>query len=130
MLEHETNLTHDLLHDIEIKDRRFRYTQTLFFFLVSAMLAILLIASYRQQADSKNVISGQSKTLSALSSNSTKQTQQINDLQKHIDCIVALFQQPSRANLVITDIENCSLAQLQASSASGGSAGSTKSTNN
>jgi len=109
----DTNLTHDLLSDIEIKDRRFRFTQTLFFFLVALMLVVLLVASYQQQVGVKKVTTGQTKTLAALTTEGKSQTDKINDLQKHIDCVVALFQQPDRSSLVISDIENCSLKQLQ-----------------
>jgi cell division protein FtsB len=120
-------VSHALLRDIEVKDRRFRFVQTLFFFLVAAMLGVLLLASYKQQANTQRVIEGQTKTLNTLTHVAKQRTDQINDLQKHIDCVVALFQQPNRASLRISDLENCSLEQLQASSASGGSAGNTKS---
>lgn len=46
--------------------------------------------------------SNQEKTISTLSDS-------FNGLQRHMDCIVALFHQPNRQSLVITDIENCQI---------------------
>lgn len=121
-------VSHHLLEEIDRKDRRFRFFQSLFFFLVAIMLGFLLYASLQQSQSNQQVIENQAANLKALNEAAQKRSVQINDLQKHIDCVVALFQQPNRATLRISDLENCSLEQLQqSSSASGGSTGSTKS---
>lgn len=112
--------TQALIQDIERKDRRFRVAQAVFFVLIAGLLTVLLVGNYRQGDQNQKVIAGQTKTLKTLTASAKQRTEQIGDLQKHIDCIVALFQEPNRASLIITDIENCSLQQLQASSFAAG----------
>lgn len=106
------DITHDLLVDIERKDRRFRYTQGLFFFLVAIMLAFLLIFSIMQQLANEKLLSNQTQTIHKLSDSTDQQAREINDLQKHIDCIVELLRQPNRSTIVITDIQNCKITQF------------------
>lgn len=45
-----------------------------------------------------------------IASSSTQRTAQLHELQNHIDCIVSLFTQPNRSNLVIQDIKSCTLS--------------------
>lgn len=56
-----------------------------------------------------HILKQQQQTVEALNSLSKEQKSQIDQLQQHIDCVVSLFTQPNRLNLVITDISNCKL---------------------
>lgn len=79
--------------------------------VVISVLGINQLNNFGNQTKASNrIIQNQQKTLSALARNSKIRTQQIHELQTHIDCIVELFTQPNRANLTITDINDCKIA--------------------
>lgn len=94
------------------KNRRFQIARAIFFVLTGAVIIAILIFSLIQFSTNQRLVDTQAKTVKQLTTNSDQNTRQIADLQKHIDCIVALFQQPGRASFVITDIENCKLSNF------------------
>lgn len=123
---------HELLERVESRNRLFKLASGVFGAVLVAGLTLLLViglstlqAVDKQLASQKNLLDSQQKILSQIQSLGKQQTTQINDLQSHIDCIVALFQQPNRASLTITDLETC---KLTPSSSLGGTTAVTKST--
>jgi hypothetical protein len=90
----------ELIRVLGKKDNRFRVAQALFFAILVIGLVVLIIFSLRQQSQNTKLLQEQ-----ALSSEQS--SQQIKDLQNHIDCVVSLFTEPNRTNLVITDITKC-----------------------
>lgn len=57
----------------------------------------------------------QGELLQQIKKSADSRQKQLNDLQNHIDCIVALFQRPNHDQLVISDIENCDINSLRTS---------------
>lgn len=105
-----------LLERVENRNRRFKAASVVFGAVLTAGLALLLVIALHtlqgvntQLSSQKTLLASQSQILSKISGASVQRTAQINDLQKHIDCVVELFQQPNRANLTITDLEDCQL---------------------
>lgn len=75
---------------------------------------LLMLASNQHQqqlqADNEAKILIQIKDITdQLSKNAATRTDQINGIDRHLDCIVAFFAQPDRANKSITDIDTCEL---------------------
>lgn len=101
MTDNLHGVTQELLKDIERKDRRFRFTQTLFFVLLIGLVGTVLIVLYQNQ----------NNTLEKLNHNAEQRSKQIRSLQEHIDCVVALLQHTNRQQLYISDIENCDIKQ-------------------
>jgi hypothetical protein len=115
--------TQDIIKDIEVKDRRFRIALTLLSLLLFLGVLLLLVLSYQQSVNNQKLIAtanqtltNQSKVLSQLQAVSRARTDQITELQQHIDCIVALFGAPNRSSLVISDIEQCKLSNSNSTS--------------
>jgi len=85
---------------------------------VIAMLILQAVTIGKQSEQierQNNAIKQTNKLLSQSTHNAAERTKQIRDLQDHIDCIVLLFQKPSRASLVISDVENCKIKQVTTS---------------
>lgn len=125
----DTADTHELLRRIETKDSKFRIAQAVFFVLVIGALITILTLVYNIQNANHDLLKTQSKSLDSqeqiinqLNDNGKANTKQLDSLQQHIDCITALFQQPNRAQLTLTDITTC-----QFTSNGGTSTGSTPS---
>lgn len=81
-------------------------------FVLGMILFVEAIAAnnIQQQQQKDNVILGQLKGIvTQINSSSKQRTIQLTDLQNHIDCIVELFQQPSRNNLTINDLQGCQI---------------------
>lgn len=125
--------THQLLRQIERKDALFRRTLATFLGSILIALCLLLLFIYHIQSINHQLLQNQDRLLAQnttlteqlkhdVSGLNNNTNMRLIDLQNHIDCIVSLFQQPNRTNLVISDIQNCNL-----SSTPGGSASSTKS---
>src|SRR6266567_4515312 len=105
--------THELLRQIETRDNRFRAALAIFVLLILLGLVALLVNGYRLQSDNHKLI----ETQNSLTVQQQKQTNELerannmklNDLQNHIDCIVALFATPNRTSFFISDITNCKI---------------------
>src|SRR5882762_771350 len=84
-------------------------------FTVIAITGVLILFINQQRNNTTqlqqltNITKQQKTTIDNLAANSKQSTMQIQDLQKHIDCIVELFQQPNRANLILGDLTNCQI---------------------
>ena len=101
----------ETIDEINRKDARFRFVVVLVTVFAILALATLLILAYQESLNNQKLINAQNKTLTTLVSTAKQRSTQIDDLQKHIDCIVELFKVQNRANLVISDIENCKIDQ-------------------
>lgn len=102
-------MTDDIFREIEVKDRRYRIVIGFAAFLTALILIIILILQYQQTVSNQKVIAAQDKTLSTLVATAKVRSNQINQLQQHIDCVVELFQTKNRTNYVISDVENCKI---------------------
>lgn len=125
MSEELQSKTQALIKDIEAKDRRFRLALGVFAAILFIGVVTLLALGYQLSAANSKLITtanqtltNQSKVLNQLQSVSKARTDQISELQQHIDCIVALFGSPDRSKLVISDIEQCKLSNATNLSAS------------
>lgn len=103
------NTTEMLIKNIEAKDRRFRVAQVIFLAVIITSILALLFLGYQQQLANQKLIASQEIALNKLTNGAKQRTEQINDLEQHIDCIVLLFQSKNRANLVISDVESCKI---------------------
>lgn len=126
-LEHLT--PHELVERVENRNRRFKLASVVFGAVLTAGLAVLLVIGLitlqgvnNQLAQQKKLLTSQQQILSQIQKSSNQRTQQLADLQQHIDCIVALFQQPDRSELTISDLENCKINRDNTSSYNGASA--------
>lgn len=82
---------------------------TLAFLGMFAMLAIQQ-SKLQEQSDQNKLILTQIKSVTeSLSRNAATRTEQINGIDKHLDCIVDFFAQADRASKSITDIDTCEL---------------------
>jgi hypothetical protein len=70
----------------------------------------------RQQKIDTTILSQVQTVITQLNQNSQQRTTQLTGLQNHIDCIVELFQQPNRADLTITDLQDCQIDRLPTTS--------------
>jgi hypothetical protein len=102
--------------ELHSRTKRLRVAQLLLILVILTGLGFLIIANYRlttanNKLQSQNIqlIKEQKSTLDTLINLGKERSQQINNLQNHIDCIVTLFSKPNRLNLTITDITTCQL---------------------
>lgn len=83
--------------------------------IVMAMGSILFFQTLalnklQVQANQNHTIISQIQTLEATQvKNSVIRTNQIDQLNRHLDCIVTFFTQPDRSTTAITDINTCTL---------------------
>lgn len=83
--------------------------------IVIAFGAILLLLAgsqsrlAEQSEQSKKILLQLKGVTDQISASSQQRTEQINDLNAHMDCIVAFFSQEDRTQKSIDDIETCSL---------------------
>lgn len=122
---------HELLERVENRNRWFKIASVVFgITLLIGLIAVLIIGISTLQgvkdqlASQKTLLGSQQQILSRIQASSNQRTKQINDLQDHINCIVALFQQPNRSALTITDLEGCQISKTNTPS-SQASVGST-----
>lgn len=83
--------------------------------IVVAMGTILFFQSLalnqlQAQSDQNNRIINQIQTLTkAQVKNAQQRTSQINELNRHLDCIVTFFSNPDRSQTAISDIDTCTV---------------------
>lgn len=100
------NNTNELIAQIEKKDRRFRFFQTLF--MVLTMLALVLVISAQQRTlDGVQSQLAQQKEIAAKADKSSKD--QLATILRRFDCLTVFFSQTNRTNLSIEDIDKCTL---------------------
>lgn len=105
--------TQTLISDIEFKNRRFRVAQTVFvFFLVIGFILLILIQQRTLNTSQKTLLAVQSqldqqKTIVA--DIKKDNTEQLNRLNRHLDCIVVFFGSDDRANSSIEDVNKCTI---------------------
>lgn len=100
------NNTNELIAQIEKKDRRFRFFQTLF--MVLTMLALVLVISAQQRT--LNGVEDQlaeQKRIAIIADKNSKD--QLATILRRFDCLVVYFGQKDRANLTIENIDKCTL---------------------
>lgn len=105
--------TDELLHLIETNDRRFRVAQAVFMFVISGILVTLLFSNYqtivafqKQSEERRNAIE---KIQQA-----TKDS--VDETERYIYCIAQFFASKDRANLIITDLDNCKITDTSSAS--------------
>ena len=106
MSDHLYKTTHELISNIEKKDRRFRFSQSLFMILV--FVALILIISAQQRT-----LNGV-KTQLAEQDTIAEQTNAHNDdnqdiILRRLNCKAVFFNQTNRQNLSIKNIDKCTL---------------------
>lgn len=80
-----------------------------------ALMCILFVQSValsrlqQQSEQQKQILTNVQKITSQLSDNAHQRNQQINNLNRHMDCIVQFFSQPDRSQKAITNINSCEL---------------------
>ena len=100
------NNTNELIAQIEKKDRRFRFFQTLF--MVLTMLALVLVISAQQRTlDGVQSQLAQQKEIAAKADKSSKD--QLTTILRRFDCLTVFFSQTNRTNLSIENIDQCTL---------------------
>lgn len=125
-----------------------RNSVTIGFFIIAAALGTILflqtmaVSKLQEQVEGQQQIIAQVKDIAnQLNENSKERTAQINGIDRHLDCIVAFFAEPDRANRRISDIETCQTQNVNTgqqsvpktsspSTAPGTNTGSSQQTNN
>lgn len=73
----------------------------------------LALSKLETELNGQQILINQTKNLaSSLNSNAKDRTAQINELNRHLDCIVVFFSQPDRTQKAITDIDTCTLQNI------------------
>ena len=118
-LEHLT--PHELLARVENRNRMFKIASVIFGVVLVGGLSMLLIIGLNtlqgvnnQLTQQKALLDSQNKILSRIKDSSDQRTQQIKDLQQHIDCVVELLRNSNRDSLKITDIQQCKITKVSA----------------
>jgi len=102
---HENN-TNELIAQIEKKDRRFRFFQTLF--MVMTMVALVLVISAQQRTlDGVRDQLVEQKRIAEVADKNSKD--QLATILRRFDCLVVYFGQKNRSTLTIENIDKCTL---------------------
>lgn len=78
----------------------------------AAILSLQTIATSKLQTEletQQQIVSQTQAILRTLSTNAATRTQQIDSLNKHIDCLALFFAQPDRTTKSISNIETCTV---------------------
>lgn len=93
-----------------------RNNLTIGFCIIAIALGTILFmlaaatAELQHQQDTENTILSQIKGVTdQLNTNAKDRTDQINQLNRHLDCIVLFFTDPNRSQKTISDIDTCTL---------------------
>lgn len=98
--------TQDLIRDIERKDRRFRIAQAVFMTGVMITLIGVIVAQFsilstvKQQLEDDKVATELARE---------QRNQQLESIERRLNCMVVFFSTPDRDNLTIENIQNCTL---------------------
>lgn len=113
-----------LLSKIEKQDRRYRLA--LMVFMVSTAITIGILAGFQIKTNSKvdrqlqlqgKLLTQQADVLAAIKANGDQNSEQLQKVSDHIDCIAAFFNSRDRTSAVITDLNQCSIERLDGSTA-------------
>ena len=105
-----------LLSKIERRDRQYRIA--LLIFMLSTALAISVLAGFQIKTNAKvnrqlvlanQQLKKQGEILSAVKASGDERTKQLEQVNQHVDCIAAFFNQRNRTNATITDLDQCSI---------------------
>lgn len=82
--------------------------------IVATSVILMLIATSinrfaEQSEQSRQILSELQKVTEVLSENAKSQSEQIDGIDRHLDCIVIFFAQTDRTEKSIADIESCTL---------------------
>lgn len=100
--------THQLIADIEQKDRRFRLAQSIFMTVVMLTLIGVVIAqlqtlsAVQTQLDNEAIATQEART---------QRDNQLRAIERRLNCMVVFFSVPEREGLSIKNIETCALNQ-------------------
>jgi hypothetical protein len=127
---------HEILDQLELRNRRFKVASVVFaaFCLIGLVLLLVLGLQTLQKVNSqlasqKKLLGSQQQVITKIAGAAKSRTAQINDLQQHIDCIVGLFQLPNRQDLTITNVEGCQIGSNGTITPGGSTNGTQKTTN-
>ena len=82
---------------------------------LGAILGIQSVALNRLQDQAhatERVLSSVEKVTAQINSDGIQRTEQINELSRHLDCIVQFFSQPDRSSKAIANINSCELESI------------------
>lgn len=130
--------SHQLLREIERKDALFRTFATIFGAIVLILNTAILLIVLTNTTQTKSLVQSSNKNVESqkvviddLAKNSKQRTQQIGDLQTHLDCIFKYFATADRSSNTTLSLspnqQACDVNLNPTTSASVGSTGSTKS---
>lgn len=131
-LEHST--TRQLIDRVNSQNRRFRVASVVFgaVTVLGLLLLVLICLSTlsgvnRQLEQQKKLLDSQAKILSSVQASGDQRTEQLRNLQSHIDCIITFFGLPNRSSLSIQNVchfipNSASTATPSNSSSNGASA--------
>ncbi len=91
----------ELIHSIEKKDRRFRVAQTVF--MIAILIPVAIGGYFLATNQTKERIAREEQTSQIID----RQSEKIDDLTNRLRCLAVFFSEPDRANLIITDIDQC-----------------------
>ncbi len=100
-VQHQT--TRELIEEIEKKNKRFRFAEMLFIVMTFLGLITVIVIQQRTLDTSR-------ATLVAVQAQLKQQDQSVNQINRHIDCVLVFFSQRDRANLSIEDVNKCTLS--------------------
>ncbi len=96
----------ELIHSIEKKDRRFRLAQTVFMLAIMAAIGFAVYFIYQGYAKE------QQRRIEAVAQINKNIENKIDDANKRLQCVTNFFAQPDRANLILTDPNECFTQRL------------------
>lgn len=96
----------ELIHNIEIKDKRFRIAQSIFFVMLIIALLALIIVQQRTLLTSQ-------QTLTAVQSQVEQQQKDVQSINNNVNCIASYFTKTDRVNLRLDDVQNCQFTRSE-----------------
>lgn len=104
---------HELLLDIEHKDRKFRLAQRFFMILVTVVLAGILVALFVQNQSLKDQATrsddATQKILENQKNTIDEQRKQIETTNRYIQCLARFFATTDSDSRVLTNLERCNI---------------------
>lgn len=111
-LEHLT--PHELLARVEDRNRRFKVASVVFGAILIIGLTVLVVIGLvtlqgvnNQLKQQKRLLDSQQQILSQIKASSDQRTQQLQELNDHIDCIASFFDGRTRTGAAITNLDEC-----------------------
>lgn len=127
MVKQKQPTTDELIADLQAKNRNFKVAAIACMGLVAAGLLLLTVIGLNtlqrvntQLAQQRQLLEQQTASTDELKRNTNEQ---LSKVSKQIDCIAQFFTQRNRTNVVITDLEQCTILNPDGSVTQGSSVG-------